>query len=202
LLAAGLAALAGFVDATGFIASGGFFASFMSGNTTRLGVALTGNGGQAAIAASLIASFVFGVVAGTLVGRAAGGWRRPVILLLLAVVLAVAAVSGRSAFLPAIMIAAFAMGAENTVFEAGGDVAISLTYMTGNLVKIGQRIALALRGGDALGWLPFLMLWLAMVGGAVGGAAVWPHLGLAGLWVAASSALLLAAASAALGKTA
>ena len=35
LLAAGLSALAGFVDATGFIQMGGFFVSFMSGNTTR-----------------------------------------------------------------------------------------------------------------------------------------------------------------------
>ena len=35
-----LAALAGFVDALAYISLGGFFASFMSGNTTRLGVGL------------------------------------------------------------------------------------------------------------------------------------------------------------------
>ena len=39
LIAIALAALAGFVDAVAF-ASTGFFASFMSGNTTQLGVAL------------------------------------------------------------------------------------------------------------------------------------------------------------------
>ncbi|WP_164153920.1 DUF1275 family protein, partial [Stenotrophomonas maltophilia] len=33
-----LAALAGFVDALAFTSLGGFFASFMSGNSTRLGV--------------------------------------------------------------------------------------------------------------------------------------------------------------------
>src|SRR3546814_19780604 len=35
-----LAVLAGFVDAIAYISLGGFFASFMSGNTTRLGVGL------------------------------------------------------------------------------------------------------------------------------------------------------------------
>jgi uncharacterized membrane protein YoaK (UPF0700 family) len=47
-------------------------------------------------------------------------------------------------------------------------------------------------------WLPFLALWSAMLGGAVAGATLWPVLGLAGLWVAASAALLLAFASAAI----
>lgn len=37
-LAIRLSALAGYVDAIGFIQPGGFFVSFMSGNSTRLGV--------------------------------------------------------------------------------------------------------------------------------------------------------------------
>ena len=41
-LALGLAFLAGAVDATGFIRTGGYFASFMSGNTTRLGLHIAG----------------------------------------------------------------------------------------------------------------------------------------------------------------
>ena len=39
-LAVGLAFLAGQVDAIGFVVAGGYFTSFMSGNTTRLGVEL------------------------------------------------------------------------------------------------------------------------------------------------------------------
>ena len=35
-----LSTLAGYVDATGFLMLGGFFVSFMSGNSTRLGVGL------------------------------------------------------------------------------------------------------------------------------------------------------------------
>ena len=41
-VAIGLSALAGYVDAIAFIASGGYFVSFMSGNSTRLGVAIAG----------------------------------------------------------------------------------------------------------------------------------------------------------------
>jgi uncharacterized membrane protein YoaK (UPF0700 family) len=34
------------------------------------------------------------------------------------------------------------------VFQRNGDVGVGLTYMTGTLVKTGQRIAAALTGGD------------------------------------------------------
>ena len=197
LLATGLAGLAGFVDATGFLATGGFFLSFMSGNSTRLGVGLAGSGGDAAIAASLILGFVAGVMAGTLTGRAAGRRHRPMVLVLLGGVLLFAAALAAAGLLwPAFLATAFAMGAENTVFEADGEVRISLTYMTGNLVKIGQRLAGALLGRNRWSWLPYLALWSAMIAGAVAGATLWPRLGLAGLWVAAALALVLAAASA------
>jgi len=41
-----------------------------------------------------------------------------------------------------------------------------VTYMTGTLVKLGQRAAGAVFGEDRLGWLPYLLLWLGLVGGA------------------------------------
>ena len=73
IFAAGLSALAGFVDAIGFIELGGFFVSFMSGNSTRLAVGLAERAaGVAALAGGLVASFVIGVIAGTLVAREAG----------------------------------------------------------------------------------------------------------------------------------
>jgi uncharacterized membrane protein YoaK (UPF0700 family) len=192
-LATGLAALAGFVDATGFIATGGFFLSFMSGNSTRLGVGVMTSSGNATLAATLILMFVTGVMTGSLAGRAAKRWHRPAVLLLLATALALAALLAAQGWLSAaFLVTAFAMGSENTVFEADGDVRVSLTYMTGNLVKIGQRLAGALTGRPRFAFVPFLALWLAMVGGAVGGAAIWPLLGLSGLWLASGAALLLA----------
>ena len=66
LLAACLSALAGYVDAVGFIKLGGFFVSFMSGNSTRLGVGLAQASPQALVAAGLIACFLVGVVSGSL----------------------------------------------------------------------------------------------------------------------------------------
>jgi uncharacterized membrane protein YoaK (UPF0700 family) len=193
LIAAALAALAGYVDAVGFIGSGGLFLSFMSGNSTRLGVGLAEAGQVAGFAASLLAAFVGGVIFATLLGRRLRHSRRRGQLLLVAGLLGLAAgLAATGKPWPALLLAAMAMGAENCVFEAGGDVKISLTFMTGNLVKVGQRLAAALSGGPALAFLPWLLLWLAMIGGAVAGALLWPLLGMANLGIAAVIAAALA----------
>ena len=93
-LAVCLSALAGFVDAVAFINLGGFFVSFMSGNSTRLGVGLAQSAANAGVAFGLIATFVAGVVLGSLLGRRAGARRRLVVLAAVAVLLAIAAVLG------------------------------------------------------------------------------------------------------------
>jgi uncharacterized membrane protein YoaK (UPF0700 family) len=82
---------------------------------------------------------------------------------------------------------AFAMGAENTVFERDGDVAVGLTYMTGALVKLGQRLAFAISGkGAPFAWLPFLGLWSGLVAGAILGAKAHSLCGLNAIWGAAA----------------
>jgi len=60
-----------------------------------------------------------------------------------------------------------AMGAENAVFEKGGEVSVGLTYMTGTLLKMGQRMARALAGGPRIEWMPYFSLWAGLVAGAV-----------------------------------
>lgn len=192
-LAIGSSALAGYVDAIGFLSLGGFFVSFMSGNSTRLAVGIAGFPAEALIAGRLIASFLAGVVLGSLIGRLAGEARRPVVLALVAAMLAAAAgLAGAGASDVAVLFVAAAMGAENTTFERDGEVSIGLTYMTGTLVKLGQRLAAAMTGGPGLAWLPYALLWLGLVSGAVIGAMVWPHIGLGGLWFASIAALALA----------
>ena len=196
-LAVGLSGLAGFVDALGFIHLGGFFVSFMSGNSTRLGVGLVERAHNAAVAVALIGLFVIGVVIGSLAGRRALRQRRVVVLSL--VVLFLAAAATLNAFgqeMAAVVLMVVAMGAENAAFESDGEVHIGLTYMTGTLVKFGQRIANTIVGGSRFAWAPYLFLWLGLVLGAVAGATTYVRLGLGGLWIAAAFAVMLSISAA------
>jgi uncharacterized membrane protein YoaK (UPF0700 family) len=195
LLAACLSALAGFVDATGFLKLGGFFVSFMSGNTTRLGVGLADGTPSALIAGGLIVIFVAGVVLGTLCGHAAGPKRGAAVPALVSGLLVLAATLGTLQLSAGAVVAmTLGMGAMNTVFAEDGEVRISLTYMTGTLVKIGQRIAAAFLGGERFAWWPYLLLWSGLACGAVAGALAYPWLGLNSLWIAALAAGLVAVA--------
>ena len=191
-----LAALAGFVDAIGFIRSGGFFVSFMSGNSTRLGVGIAHRVHDGLLAFGLVAAFVCGVVLGSLCGEAARDRRPPVVLGCVAALLAAAAwLDGNGRMLLALGFLALAMGAVNTVFERGGEVRVGVTYMTGSLVRAGTGIASTIIGRGDKQWLPYVLLWAAFVAGTIGGAVAYgppPNLTLS---AAAVAALALAALS-------
>ena len=192
-VAIALSALAGFVDALGFLELGGFFVSFMSGNTTRLGVGLAGAIPDAWIAAALMLAFTLGVAAGVIAGRRAGTHRPSAVLGLTGSVLAVGALlSLIPAPLASGLSLAFAMGAMNAVFEREGKVRVGLTYMTGALVGLGQRLADLLTGQKPEGWSFLALLWLGMAVGACAGAAAYPLLGLKALGLPAAVAAGLA----------
>jgi uncharacterized membrane protein YoaK (UPF0700 family) len=200
-LAIGLAALAGFVDALGFLKLGGMFVSFMSGNSTRMAVGILGLAPGCLFASALIGAFVVGVMIGTGVGARAGRWRKPAVLGFVVLLLALGCVAEMvmdRAVLCVLLMAA-AMGSANAVFQRNGEVSLGVTYMTGTLVKLGQHLAAALSGGPRFGWLPYLLLWLGLVGGAISGAAVFPALGLQALWIAVGFAALLLAVAVTLG---
>ncbi|MDR7101382.1 DUF1275 family protein [Croceicoccus sp. BE223] len=200
VLAVVLAGLAGFVDAVGFLASGGYFVSFMSGNSTRLGVglgeALAGGSSAtpALLALALIAAFVSGTVVASLLRRRVGeASKESAVLGFVAGLMALSALldgpgGGASPLLPL----AAAMGAMNLAFEVGGDVRVGLTYMTGTLVKLGLRLADMLAGGARMAWLPYLVLWLGLVCGGVIGAALQMRIGGGATWLAAGLAALVA----------
>lgn len=193
VLAAALAALAGFVDSIAFIHLGGFFVSFMSGNSTRLGVGLSQAPEQALIALGLIAAFVLGVILGTLINRSGDRKGGAMVLAFVTAALGLAALSGQTGAVAAAMaLLAIAMGAENAVFLRDGEVSIGVTYMTGALVRMGQRIAGAFTGGPRWAWAPFLLLWLGLVSGAGVGALAFVHWGFAAIWLAAAAAGALA----------
>ena len=167
-----LAALAGYVDAIAWQSLGGFFASFMSGNATRLGIGLAmGERGAAMLGGALILAFLAGVVGGATVGEAAGRWRAPAAMALATLFLGIAA----WAPLPhpvGPMLLAVAMGAENAVRRReGGGARMGLTYVTGTLVELGERLAGALMGRARPGtWMgPALMLGGFIAGAVLGG---------------------------------
>jgi uncharacterized membrane protein YoaK (UPF0700 family) len=190
-LACALSALAGYVDGIGFIHLGGLFVSFMSGNSTRMGVSLAdGHWHDAAQALGLIALFVTGAACGSLIVLGRGANRQPWVLLVEALLLAAAAIADRVG-LPGLAIAliVLAMGLENAVFQIDGGAGLGLTYVTGALVKAGQLIAAALSGGERWGWMPNLLLWAALVTGSLCGALAYHWLGLAAIWFAAGAAL-------------
>ncbi|HOB14777.1 MAG TPA: DUF1275 family protein [Novosphingobium sp.] len=189
-LAVAAAALAGYVDAIGFLSANSYFVSFMSGNTTRLGVDLITAPHSAIIPAALILGFVLGVFGGAIVAARAGVQRKFVVLALVAVLLTGAAIVDTPAIQLALLV--LAMGALNNTFQKDGEVSVGLTYMTGALVRMAQGLAARLMGTGGAGWESWLLLWLGLALGAVSGAFALTSLPEVALWLAAGWALLLA----------
>jgi uncharacterized membrane protein YoaK (UPF0700 family) len=190
-LACALSALAGYVDGIGYLQLGGLFVSFMSGNSTRMGVALAhGHWQTAAEALGLIVLFVIGAAVGSLIVLRAH--RQPLVLMAEALLLGAAALAytfGQSSLAVAAIV--LAMGLENAVFQIHGGAGLGLTYVTGALVKVGQLVAKALTGGARWAWTPNLMLWAALVAGSVLGALAYAWINLAAIWFAAAAALAM-----------
>jgi uncharacterized membrane protein YoaK (UPF0700 family) len=189
--AAALSAVAGWVDALAFVALGGYFVSFMSGNTTRGAVDAAG-GGAWAVAIALIGSFVAGVVVGSVLQRALRRRPESVALGLVAVLLAAAvALTGVAPLLLVTALLAAAMGAVNVTFTRDAAATFGVTYMTGALVKAAQGAVGSVWGERGTGWGRYLILWGAIVAGALGGAVASGLVGLAALWVALVAVVVL-----------
>lgn len=195
-LAIAAAGLAGFVDAAGFLSVGGYFVSFMSGNTTRLGVDLVVAPHRAIVPAALILGFVLGVFAGAVLAAWAGARRKLAVLSLVTILLAGAAAAhqaGAALAMPGLLV--LAMGVLNNTFQRNGEVSVGLTYMTGALVRFAQGLAARLAGTGGAGWANWLMLWWGLALGAVAGAyalLTWPGFA---LWLASGWSLLLVLAA-------
>lgn len=195
-LAGGMVFLAGATDVYGLSKLRDLFVSFMSGNTTSLGVAIgSGDGERAATAAMLIALFVVGAAVGTVLAEWSGSWHSVVVMVAVTVLLTIAA-----AF-PSLSIhsVVLAMGALNAAFSRVGVTSVSLTYVTGALVKFGQGVGRLIigRGGGDWSWTVQGVMWLCLLAGAVmarcaqarlAGREVWALAGLAALltWAAVS----------------
>lgn len=199
-LAAAYAFVAGFVDSVGFVFLGGVFLSFMSGNTTRAATSLIDHDlDLAALAAGCLVFFLLGVMQGALVRRLARqrvalGYVRDIVVLNTDVMFVIASALILAGHPHAgIVFVSLGIGSMNSIFERDGEVAIPLTYMTGTLVKMGQRFVDAFFGGSHRIWLGHLIMWASLTGGAVAGALVYAHLGIAAIVVATAMLVLISA---------
>ena len=197
-----LVAVAGYVDAVGFLRFGELFVSFMSGNSVQLAVLpMLGRVGQGLLSGGLVLLFVMGVFAGRLVEGAAGAWAGPALLSLAAILLAIGAgagfageVAGQGAALLGISLSGLtlAMGLLNAVPKPPQGPEISVTYVTGVLVRLGRALADTVSGRTDAPWAVYLLNWLALLLGAALGALAAARFALAALFVPAAAAALLA----------
>jgi uncharacterized membrane protein YoaK (UPF0700 family) len=197
ILAVSLAWLAGVVDAIGYLSTNNYFVSFMSGNTTRLGVELIHERHKALFPALLIVGFVLGVASGGVVALLCHRRRKAAVLALVAALLCAAAMASSAGYARVTLaMLVLSMGALNNTFQRNGEIAVGLTYMTGALVRLGQAIAAGVVGNRRTDWPSYLVLWLGLASGALAGALAIDHLGAWALWLATAvcAAMILPAA--------
>jgi uncharacterized membrane protein YoaK (UPF0700 family) len=193
-----LTAIAGWIDAIGFLSLGGFYVSFMSGNTTQLGIGLARfDGDVVRLPAVLVACFVLGAFAATLIHSVSGRWQLSAILLLEGVLLGVVLALSfwQAPLLEAAGPLALAMGAQNAALRSESGRRIGATFVTGTVFSLGERLALWCLGrGGGRAALGYGFGWLALALGASLGAWAFAAYGLRALVVPTACLLLLAAA--------
>jgi len=163
-LACSLAGVAGFVDAHLFLHVTNVFVANMSGNMVRVGI-FSGSGDWSIAAGSVAALFAFG--AGVVVAIGHHDRRlqqtkpvRPDELLAIEALLTLSLpviligfgveFSNRPGPLHYLVIGigAFAMGIQASSLRRVGSIAVTTTYGTGTIVRIGEKLTLGLRGSE------------------------------------------------------
>ena len=202
LLACTFSFVSGFVDSIGFLYLGGVFLSFMSGNTTRSATAFVeGNWSLATLAGSCIILFLIGVVNGAVTNRwATRKWdvfraREAVLFNVAVIFLLTSILTAMGLDDIAILTLSVGIGTTNSIFERKGEVAIPLTYMTGTLVKMGQRFADTFFGGKHIQWFYHFILWAALSVGAILGALTFHKLGMHAVIIITAVVLVAALAN-------
>jgi uncharacterized membrane protein YoaK (UPF0700 family) len=165
-LATSLTALAGFTDAVGYSALGHLYLSFMSGNSTHLGMSLAKvDWSEVFFAGSIVAMFVAGSALGTMIGDRATRALASLILgsellIVLSALLLLGTVEGSIGIIPI----AGAMGMQNVLHQVISGADIGKGFVTGNLFALGQSLARLNKGGEkarpamenAISWCSFI----------------------------------------------
>ncbi|MCP1549124.1 uncharacterized membrane protein YoaK (UPF0700 family) [Methylorubrum zatmanii] len=193
-----LAGTAGAADSIGFLEFSQLFMSFMSGNTTRFGVAVAGFDWDGTTRfASVIALFCFGACIGTLIAAWSGRFRLSVLLIIQAVLFAIGLFVpfGTTAFPLHAYPIVLALGIQNATLQDEAGRSLAITYVTGTVVRFGAGIAnLILHKPNPSFWLQ-APLWGALSTGAVIGGFLHGWYGERAFLFPASLAALLAVVS-------
>ena len=92
-----------------------------------------------------------------------------------------------------------AMGALNASLRRAGNIPVSLTFVTGVLVRFGQGLGDFLTGrATATGWLRQAIPWVGLMAGVILGTVTYDGIGEAAIWLPVGLAALLAACCAAM----
>ena len=170
-----LTAAAGMIDVVGFIELGGFYTSFMSGNTTQLGAALAGVDGMViALPLGLVVMFFIGSFVGAWLAGTSHGGTAVTGLVLAGLATTLALTSGGLPPGQSMLVLAMSAGAQNAIFTHKGAARLGATFITGTLFAAGQDLARAVRGEvPPFRWVQHLLVWLALLVGALVGAAAY-----------------------------
>jgi len=172
MLATALTALAGFLDAVAFIALNHVYVSFMSGNSTRLGISIaSGDAGNTMSLALVVIAFVLGTCSGTWLSENKTG--RATLLILTAetsTLFGAWLFASSGQLVSSLVLIAAAMGMQNCLHQLVGGADVGKGFITGALFGLGQALARAASGpshwrtagSNFLSWGAFV------VGAAVG----------------------------------
>lgn len=195
-----LTAAAGMIDVVGFIELGGFYTSFMSGNTTQLGAGFTGMEGMlVALPLGLLVMFFLGSFLGALLaGFTWGGGRAVTALVLCGLAITLVLHQFGVPATQSMLVLAASAGAQNAILTQKGAARLGATFITGTLFAAGQDLARAVRGqAPPFRWAQHLMVWLALLLGALVGATayapwhLWALLLPGGIYLATLAGFLL-----------
>lgn len=189
-LAAGLAAIVGFCDTLGVLSLLPYLREVGQSLATSNAATLPILAALAGPFIALVLAFLSGVIAGSLTGHYAQHRRRQAALLLVAVLLVVAALlSSVFGIGSAVVFMVMALGALHGVLADVPGVVIGLFETLG---RLGERLASPASDRMARDSMADLLLWMGVIAGIVAAFFAFPNFGLAGLWLPATVAALLA----------
>lgn len=201
VFALSLTCIAGFLDAVGYTHLAGLYVSFMSGNSTRLGIAIAEGDRQLLMPCGLvIIGFVAGAFIGSLIGDAVSRFKLTAILAteiaLLLLTIALSLITGSYVALLPICVA---MGIQNAAHETIAGVETGKSFVTGFLFNFGKTLSLLAQGRRGVAHvLVHGASWGAFLVGVVLGSLALSHFALTGAMSGAIGMLIVLAIGATL----